>query len=397
MDFQLTQEQRMIRDTVRSFARDQILPRAREWDIAEAFPRELLVEMGRLGFLGVPIPESYGGSGLDYISEALVFEEIGYADSSVRTTLSVQMSLVELTILQWGTEEQKKAYLPRLCSGEWIGCFGLTEPAAGSDAANLQTVAVRDGSDWLLSGQKVWISNGTWADLAILFAQTRPGSRHQGIVAFLVETRGTPGYTARPMKGKLGLRASDTGQIFLERVRVPDSARLGEVGQGFRIAMSALDNGRYGVAAGCVGIAQHALDCSVRYAQERVAFGQPIGGFQLVQEMLADMYVETEAARLLVYRAGEAKNRQEKSTIPVSMAKYYASEVARRAADRAIQIHGGYGYSNEFAPERLWRDARVASLYEGTSQIQQLILGRHLTGLEAFGTPAPQPVAAERG
>lgn len=373
----------MIQKAARDFSRERILPLARQWDIDEAYPRELLQELGSLGFMGVPIPEEYGGTGLDYISEAVVFEEIGYADSSVRTTLSVQMSLVELTILTWGTEEQKRAYLPRLCKGEWVGCFGLTEPGAGSDAGNLTTRAVKDGGDWLLSGQKVWISNGTWADLAIIFAQTDPGSKHKGLAAFLVETK-SQGYHAQKMKGKLGLRASDTGELFLENVRVPDSARMGEIGEGFKIAMSALDNGRYGVASGCVGIAQHALDCSVEYGKKREAFDRPIAGFQLVQEMLANMYVETEAARLLVYRAGAVKNRKERSTIPVSMCKYYASEVAKRAADMAIQIHGGYGYSNEFPPERLWRDARVASLYEGTSQIQQLILGRHLTGLAAF-------------
>ena len=383
MDFELTQEQKMIGEACKKFARERILPHARQWDIDEAYPRELLTEMAALGFLGVPIPEAYGGAGLDYISEAVVFEEVGYADSSVRTTLSVQMSLVELTILQWGSEEQKNQYLPRLCKGEWIGCFGLTEPGAGSDAGNLATTAVRSGADWVLNGQKVWISNGTWADLAVVFAQTQPGSKHKGLVAFLVETK-TPGFHAQKMKGKLGLRASDTGELFLENVRVPDSARLGEVGHGFRIAMSALDNGRYGVASGCVGIAQHALDCSLRYASKRIAFNKPIAGFQLVQQMLADMYVETQAARLLVYQAGAVKNKGERSTIPVSMCKYYASEVAKKAADLAIQIHGGYGYSNEYAPERLWRDARVASLYEGTSQIQQLILGKHLTGLQAY-------------
>jgi butyryl-CoA dehydrogenase len=383
MDFELSQDQRMIREACRSFSRDRILPNARQWDIDEAYPRELLAEMAKLGFLGVPIPEKYGGAGLDFISEAIVFEEIGYCDSSVRTSLSVQMSLVEVTLMKWATEEQKMQYLPRLCSGEWVGCFGLTEPGAGSDAGNLSTRAVRQGGDWLLSGQKVWISNGTWADLAIIFAQTDPSLKHKGLAAFLVETK-SPGFHAQKMKGKLGLRASDTGELFLENVRVPDSARLGQIGEGFKIAMSALDNGRYGVASGCVGIAQHALDCSVEYSKQRVAFNKPIAGTQLVQEMLADMMVETQAARLLVYQAGSVKNRGERCTIPVSVCKYYASEVAKRCADKAIQIHGGYGYSNEYAPERLWRDARVASLYEGTSQIQQLILGRHLTGIQAF-------------
>ncbi len=383
MDFSLSSEQRMIQDSVRKFARERILPNAREWDLAEKFPRALLSDMGRLGYLGVPIPEEYGGAGLDYIAEAIVFEEIGYADSSVRTTLSVQMSLVELTILKWGTEAQKQHFLPRLCSGEWIGSFGLTEPNAGSDAANVQTTAKRDGDDWLLNGQKVWISNATIADVAIIFAQTEMGTKSKGMVAFLMETN-TPGYTTRKMTGKLGLRASDTGEIFMENVRLPDSARLGKVGEGFKIAMSALDNGRYGVASGCVGAAQHALDASVKYARERVAFGKPIAGFQLVQDMLAQMKVDVEAARLLVYQAGWTKNQGLVSTIPVSIAKYFAAEAGKRAADAAIQIHGGYGFSDEYVPERLWRDTRAASLYEGTSQIQKLIIGRDLTGIAAF-------------
>jgi hypothetical protein len=383
MDFSLNAEQQMIQDAVQKFAQAQILPYSRDWDHALAFPRDLLYKMGELGYLGVPIPEEYGGTGLDYISEAIVFEEVGYADSSVRTTLSVQMSLVELTILKWGTEEQKQMYLPKLCSGGWLGCFGLTEPDAGSDAGNVATIAIRDGDGWLLSGQKVWISNGTWADVAIIFAQTEPGSKHKGMVAFLVDPK-TPGYSSRKMHGKLGLHASDTGELFLDNVRVPDSARLGQVGEGFKIAMSALDNGRYGVASGCVGTAQRALDVSVRYAKERIAFSRPIAGFQLVQDMLAQMSVNVEAARLLVYQAGWVKNQGKSSTIPVSRAKYFCAEIAKQNADMAIQVHGGYGYSDEYVPERLWRDCRVASLYEGTSQIQKLIIGRDLTGISAF-------------
>ena len=383
MDFSLSDEQLMIRDSVRKFAAEQILPHARQWEKEHAFPRELLHRMGRLGYLGVPIPEEYGGTGLDYIAEAIVFEEVGYADSSVRTTLSVQMSLVELTILKWGTEEQKQQYLPKLCSGEWLGCFALTEPNAGSDAGNVQTTAKAEGDEWVLNGQKVWISNGTWADVAIVFAQTQPGSKTKGMVAFLVDTK-TPGFTSRKMTGKLGLLASDTGELFLDNVRVPDSNRLGKVGEGFKVAMSALDNGRYGVASGCVGTAQRALDVSVRYAKERIAFNRPIAGFQLVQDMLAQMKVDTEAARLLVYQAGWVKNQGQVSTIPVSIAKMFATEAAKRNADMAIQVHGGYGYSDEYEPERLWRDCRVASLYEGTTQIQKLIIGRDLTGISAF-------------
>jgi len=383
MDFSLNPEQKMIQEAVRKFARGKILPHARQWEKEHAFPRALLTEMGALGYLGVPVPEEYGGAGLDYISEAIVFEEIGYADSSVRTTLSVQMSLCELTILKWGTEEQKHAVLPKLCSGEWIGCFGLTEPNAGSDAANQQSTARQEGDEWVLNGQKVWISNGTLADIAIIFAQTQPGSKHKGMVAFLVPTN-TPGFTSRKMTGKLGLLASDTAELFMDNVRVPASAMLGKVGEGFKIAMSALDNGRYGVASGCVGASQRALDVSVQYAKERVAFDRPIAGFQLVQDMLAQMKVDTDAARLLVYQAGWVKNQGQVSTIPVSMAKYFAAEAVKRTADMAIQIHGGYGFSDEFEPERIWRDCRVASLYEGTSQIQKLIIGRDLTGIAAF-------------
>lgn len=383
MDFSLSPEQKMIKDSVRKFAAEQILPYSRQWEHDTQFPRDLIYKMGELGYLGVPIPEEYGGTGLDYISEAIVFEEVGYADSSVRTTLSVQMSLVELTILKWGTEEHKQTYLPKLCSGEWIGCFGLTEPNAGSDAGNVATTAKREGDEWVLNGQKVWISNGTWADVAIIFAQTQPGSKHRGMVAFLVDTK-SPGFSSRKMTGKLGLKASDTGELFLDNVRVPDSNRLGDVGKGFSVAMSALDNGRFGVASGCVGTSQRALDVSVRYAKERIAFEKPIASFQMVQDMLAQMKVDTDAARLLVYQAGWVKNQGEVSTIPVSMAKLYATEAAKRNADMAIQIHGGYGFSDEYEPERLWRDCRVASLYEGTSQIQKLIIGRHLTGISAF-------------
>jgi butyryl-CoA dehydrogenase len=383
MDFSLNAEQQMIQDAVRKFARDQIMPHAHEWEAEEQFPLTLVRKLGSLGYLGVPIPEEYGGTGLDYISEAIVFEEVGYADSSVRTTLSVQMSLVELTLLKWATEDQKQQYLPGLCSGEIIGCFGLTEPDAGSDAANVQTTAVQEGDEWVLNGQKVWISNGTWANLAIIFAQTEPGSKHRGMAAFLVDTT-LSGYSTRKMKAKLGLLASDTGEIYLDNVRVPDSCRLGEVGEGFKIAMSALDNGRFGVASGCVGTAQRALDVSIQYSKERIAFSRPIASFQMIQDMLAQMKVNVEAARLLVYQAGWVKNQGKVSTIPVSIAKYYASEIAKQNADMAIQVHGGYGYSSEYVPERLWRDCRVASLYEGTSQIQKLIIGRDLTGISAF-------------
>lgn len=383
MDFDLTPEQQQIRQLARDFADREIAPGARERDRAERFPADVLARMAPLGFLGGPIPESYGGMGIDYVSHALITEEIGRADSSVRTTLSVQVSLVELTILKFGAEEQKRAYLPRLCRGELIGCFGLSEPGAGSDAANLQTLARRDGKDWILSGRKMWISNGSVSQLALVFAQTDPAKKHRGITAFLLDRERHP-YASPKIHGKLGLRSSDTAELVFDGVRVPDAQRLGEVGRGFEIAMAGLDAGRYSVAAGAVGVAQACIDASIAYATQRRAFGKPIAGFQLVQEMIADMVVETEAARLLVWRAGDLKNKGLPNTRETSIAKLYASEIASRAADRAIQIHGGYGFSDEFPVERYWRDARVNRLYEGTTEIQKLIVGRFATGIDAI-------------
>jgi hypothetical protein len=320
---------------------------------------------------------------MDFISYAVITEEIGRACSSVRTVLSVTTSLVALTILKWGSEEQKTKYLPRLCSGEIIGCFGLTEPDAGSDAANISTTARKDGSSWTLNGNKMWISNGRVAKLAIIFAQTDRKLGHKGLAAFLVDTD-TKGFSSQPIHGKLGLKSSDTASLTLEDVKAPDNALMGKVGDGFKVAMSALDNGRYSVAAGCVGICQGCVDASVKYAKERTAFGRPIAGFQLVQELIADMVVDTEAARLLVFQAGHLKNKGVANTRETSIAKLYASEAALRCGNHAIQVFGGYGYSNEYPVERYMRDARVASLYEGTTQIQKLIIGRFATGISAF-------------
>jgi butyryl-CoA dehydrogenase len=383
MNFDLTSEQEMVRRTAKEFADNEIAPGARERDRQAVFPRELIRQMADLGFLAPTLPERYGGMGLDFISEALIFEEVGRADSSVRTTLSVQVSLTELPILHFGTDEQKEKYLPRLASGEWIGCFGLTETQAGSDAANQQTRAVQNGSDWVLNGHKMWISNGGVADLALVFAQTKPALAHKGLAAFLVETD-TPGFSTQDIHNKLGLRSSNTAELILDDVVVPDQNRLGEVGQGFRVAMYALDQGRYGVASGCVGIIQGCIDASVKYAREREAFGQAIAGFQLVQELIADMVLDCEAARLLVYRAGHLKTKGVPNTRETSLAKWYASEAAVRAALNAIQVHGGYGYSDEYPVERYLRDAKVATLYEGTTQIQKLIVGRATTGVSAF-------------
>jgi alkylation response protein AidB-like acyl-CoA dehydrogenase len=383
MDFELSSEHQLLKNTAKAFADGEIMPGARDRDREAVFPDDIIAKLGSLGFLGPLVPEKYGGMGADFLSEAIIFEEVGRADSSVRTTLSVQISLCESPILKYGTEEQKQKYLPKLARGEWIGCFGLTEPGAGSDAANQSSTCRRDGDDWIVNAHKMWISNGTKAKVALIFAQGDPSKKHRGISAFLVETD-TPGFEAHEIKGKLGLRSSSTAELVLRDVRVSDAQRLGEVGRGFEIAMYALDNGRFGVASGCVGIIQGCVDASVKYSKERVAFNKQIAGFQLVQELLADMYLDLEAARLLVYRAGAKKNGGDPAHIETSLAKWYASEAAVRAALNAIQVHGGYGYSDEYPVERYLRDAKVATLYEGTTQIQKLIIGRHLTGVSAF-------------
>ena len=383
MEFDLSDEQRAIREMARRFADEEIAPSAKERDEKEIFPTEILRKMAPLGFLGGPIPREYGGPGLDYIAHAILTEEVGRACSSVRTTLSVHISLVQLTILKWANPAQKKQWLPRLASGEILGCFGLTEPDTGSDAGNQKTTAVKKGDRFILNGNKMWISNAGVAGLAIIFAQTDKDKAHRGLAAFLVE-RDTPGYSTRDIHGKLGMKSSNTGEIILEDCEVPAGNLLGKVGEGFKVAMSALDNGRYSVAAGSVGLIQACREASVAYARERIQFGKPIASFQLVQEMIARMRVSEDAARLLVYQAGHLKNHGRPDTVAVCIAKYFSTEAAQAAAMDAIQVHGGYGYSNEYPVERYLRDARVATLYEGTSQIQKLIIGRHETGISAF-------------
>jgi len=383
MNFDLTEEQKMVKDMAKKFAETEIIPFARENDIKEHFPMEILKKMAPLGFLGGPIPENYGGAGLDFISDAIIFEEIGRADSSLRTTLSVQVSLVGLTLLLWGSEEQKQKYLPKLCKGEFIGCFALTEPGAGSDAASLSTSAVLKSTDWILNGTKTWISNGGIADISIVFAVTDKAKAHHGITAFIVE-KGSHGFSTKDIKGKLGLKASNTSELIFEDCRIPKNALLGRIGEGFKIAMSALDNGRYGVASGCVGIIQGCIDACTKYTKERHQFEKPIASFQLIQDKIARMVVDCDAARLLVYRAGYLKNKGVTNTIETSIAKYFASEAANRAASDAVQIFGGYGYSNAYPVERYFRDAKVATIYEGTSEIQKLIIASHVLGVKAF-------------
>ncbi|MFA5890430.1 MAG: acyl-CoA dehydrogenase family protein [Actinomycetota bacterium] len=383
MDFDLTPEQEMIRSMVREFAEREIAPHATEYDRNEQFPWPIVEKMKPLGFLGAPIPEEYGGMGVDAISYALIVEEIARADSSVRSIVSVNCSLVGLSILKWGTEEQKREYLPKLASGDMLGCFALTEAGSGSDPASLKTRARRDGDEWVIDGTKMFITLGTVAGVALVMAQTDPELGSKGIAAFLMPTS-APGFSAIEIHGKLGLRASSTAELVFDGVRVPDSAMLGKIGDGMKVAMSALDNGRVGMGASCVGLAQACLDASLAYAKERTQFGKTIAGFQLVQEMLSDMYVEIEAARFLVWRAAALKDKGVRNSIEASIAKLYASEAAVKCANLAIQVHGGYGYIDEYPVGRYLRDARVTTLYEGTSQIQKLIIGRHLTGENAF-------------
>jgi alkylation response protein AidB-like acyl-CoA dehydrogenase len=383
VDLELSDEQRLIRETAREFADREIIPRARDNDRSERFDLELVKRIADMGYLGAPVAEKYGGRGLDYVSYGLVVEEIGRGDSSARTVVSVQTSLVAGSIEQWGTEEQRQEILPKLCSGEWLGCFGLTEPGTGSDAASVATRATKTNGGWKISGSKMFISLGSNAEIALIFAQTDPEKKHRGIACFIVPTD-HDGFSSQQIHGKLGLRASDTAELALDEVEVEDGALLGDVGDGFKIAMSALDRGRYSVAAGCVGIAQGCVNESVKYSKERRQFDRPIASFQLVQELIADMVVETDAARLLVWRAGILKDAKKPNTLETSIAKYYATEAAVRCANAAIQVHGGYGYIDEYPVERYMRDARVTTLYEGTSQIQKLIIGRHATGINAL-------------
>jgi butyryl-CoA dehydrogenase len=383
IDFELTDEQRLIRETAADFVNREIIPKARDNDRNHHFDLEWAAKMGEIGFLGAIVPEEYGGRGVDYRTYGLIVEEVGRGDSSARTIVSVQTSLVCSSIVRWGTEDQKHEWLPQLCSGEALGCFGLTEPDTGSDAANLKTRAEKVDGGWRISGQKQWISLGNHAKVALVFAQTDPSLKHKGLACFLVPTE-SEGFSSSEIHGKLGLHASDTAELSLDGVEVPDSAMLGEIGDGFKVAMSALDSGRFSVAAGCVGICQGCVDASVEYSKSRVQFGRPIASFQLVQAMIADQVVKTEAARGLVWRAAWLKDTDQPNTLETSVAKLYATESAIECANTAIQVHGGSGYVDDYPVERYLRDARVATLYEGTSQIQKLIIGRAVTGINAL-------------
>jgi len=383
MDFELTDEQVLVRDSAREFAEGEIAPRARDNSRNEHFDLDLVAKIAAQGYLGAIVPREYGGAGLDYLTYGLVVEHVGRACSAMRTVVSVQTSLVCSVIVKFGTEEHKHHWLPRLCSGEILGCFALTEPDTGSDAANQKTRAAKVDGGYKLNGAKMWISNGNVAKLALVFAQTDPALGHKGIACFLVDTD-QDGFVPAPIHGKMGMHAADTASIALDDVFVPDDQILGNIGDGFKVAMTSLDSGRYSVAAGCVGICQGSLDESVKYAKERQQFGRPIASFQLVQAMIAEMRVKTDAARMLTLRAGWLKDTGKPNTTETSIAKLFATEAAVWCANEAIQVHGGAGYVDDHPVERYFRDSRVTTLYEGTSQIQKMIIGRAETGINAL-------------
>ncbi|GHE80593.1 acyl-CoA dehydrogenase [Streptomyces griseoaurantiacus] len=383
VNLELSEEQTAVRRLARDFVAGEIAPHVVAWDRAEEVDRGIVKKLGEVGFLGLTLDEEYGGSGGDHLAYCLVTEELGRGDSSVRGIVSVSLGLVAKTIAAWGSEEQKRRWLPGLVAGEYVGSFGLTEPGTGSDAGNLTTRAVREGGDHVLNGTKTFITNGTWADVILLFARSTDAPGHKGVTAFLVPAD-SPGLTRRTIHGKLGLRGQATAELVLQDVRVPASAMLGPEGKGFSVAMSALAKGRMSVAAGCVGIAQAALDAAVRYAGEREQFGKPIARHQLVQELISDIAVDVDAARLLTWRVADLVDRGLPFATEASKAKLFASEAAVRSANNALQVFGGYGYIDEYPVGKLLRDARVMTLYEGTSQIQKLLIGRALTGVSAF-------------
>ncbi len=382
MDFSLTDAQKGIQARAREFAQTRVAPLAREMDERGALPRALIDDMARAGFFGGPLPQEFSGGGWDALSLALCYEELGRVDSSVRGMMTVHTSLVAQCILKWGNDAQKKDFLPRLARAEMIGCYALTEPNAGSDAASIEATATRDGDAYVINGEKIWITNGGIADLAIVFASADRELKHRGICAFLVPTN-SKGFRREKMPGKeLGHRASDHARIFFENMRVPASARLGAAGDGFKIAMSALDYGRLGVAAGALGVGQACLDACVEFARARKQFGQRIGNFEMIQATLAEMAADVSAARWLVYHAAWVQSRGERATRETSIAKFFAVEAAVRAANEAVLLHGGRGYSNELPVERYLRDIKGMQIYEGTAHIQRIVIARELLGKE---------------
>ncbi|PIC76240.1 butyryl-CoA dehydrogenase [Sporosarcina sp. P19] len=379
MDFTFTDEQNMLRQTARQFVDAEIMPHIAKWDAEGSFDKGIWKRLAHLGFMGVCVPEKYGGSGMDYNALAILCEELERGDTAFRTAVSVHIGLNCMTLMQWGTEEQKKKYLVPQAKGEKIGAFGLTEPGAGSDVSAIQTTAVRDGDDYVLNGQKTWISLCDSADNFLVFAYTDKSKKHHGISAFIVE-RSMPGFSSKAIKGKYGIRAGNTGELFFEDVRVPAANLLGEEGEGFKIAMAALDNGRFTVAAGAVGLLYACLESSVQYATTRETFGKKIGEHQLVQQMLAKMEAGYEMSRLLVYRAGELKNSGVRNTRETSLAKWQACDFANQAADDAVQIHGAYGYSDEYPVARYLRNSKAPVIYEGTREIHTIMQAEYVLG-----------------
>ncbi len=381
MEFQLSEAQKLIRETARSFVDKEVIPHVKAWEEKGAIPQTVTEKMADLGFFGIPIPEDYGGAGLDYVSFALVVEEIARGCNSLRTTLSVQTSLAGTTLLAAGTEAQKKTILAPLARGEFLGAWALTEPDAGSDAANLRTTAKREGDEWVLNGAKRFISNGNLAEYVVVFAREPGTARQDGISAFLVK-QGTPGFhvTNVETNTKLGLRASPTADLAFDDCRIPADHLIGRQGEGWETAMYVLNHGRLGVAAGAVGIGQACLELSLEHARERRAFDRPIGAFQLIREMIAEMAVEVEAARLLYLKAAWLRDQGEDNRLAVSLAKLFGAQMAVRCADRAVQIYGGYGFSGEYPVERHFRDAKILGIYEGTNEIQKMIIAHELLG-----------------
>jgi butyryl-CoA dehydrogenase len=375
MDFELTEEQQMIRKMVRDFAENEIAPFAQETDKSGQFPWQIIRKMGELGLMGLPFSEEYGGAGADTICYAIAVEEISRVCGSTGITLAAHISLATFPIHHFGNEEQKRKYVPKLASGEWIGAFGLTEPGAGSDAGGTKTRALLDGDEWVINGQKCFITNGSIADVVVLTALTDPEKGTRGISSFIVE-KGTPGFRPGRDEEKMGLKGSITSELFFEDCRIPKENILGNPGEGFKQALITLDGGRISIGAMALGLAQGAFERALTYSKERQQFGQPICNFQGIQWMLADMATEIEAARLMVYRAAWLEDQGVRFTKEAAMAKLYASEVAERACFKALQIHGGYGYMREYEVERMYRDQRLCTIGEGTSEIQRLVIAR---------------------
>ena len=387
MDFDLTEEQRMVQEMVRAFVEKEVKPVAPRMDHDSLYPSELVKKLGKIGLMGMFVPQQFGGSGMDLVSYAIAMQEISKAWASLGAIMTVNNSLVCDPILRFASQKQKKKYLPPLARGERLGCYALTEPGAGSDAGSIQTQARRDGEDYLLNGTKLFVTNGKHADLAVVYAVTDSSLGKKGISAFVVE-KGTTGFSVGKLEDKLGLRASDTAELLFQDCRIPKENLLGVENEGFKIALSTLEGGRIGIAAQALGIARGCLEESLAYAKQRRQFGHPIADFQAVQWMLADMATEIDAAELLTYRAAWLRQQGKKVTKEAAMAKLFASEAANRIAYKAVQIFGGYGYIKEFPVERFYRDARITTLYEGTSEIQRLIIARHLIqeGEPAYGS-----------